>query len=216
VAGADHNQPLREQDLDPDPLAQFQAWFDAAAAIPEIRMPEAAAVATATVDGVPSARMVLVKQFDPAGFVFYTGYESRKGRELAANPRAALLFYWDPLGRQVRIEGPVSPVSREETVAYSRGRPRGSQLSALASAQSRPIADRATLETRVRELASEHEGAEVPVPESWGGFRLRPELYEFWQNRSDRLHDRLAYLPAPDASLARGEPALWRIERLQP
>ena len=208
MTGADYDQPLREDDVDPDPLAQFRAWFQEAAAVSEIRMPEAAAVATATPDGAPSVRMVLVKGFDPDGFVFFTGYESRKGAELLANPRAALLFYWDPLGRQVRIEGPVSRVSREETAAYAQRRPRGSQLSALASAQSRPIDDRAALERRVRDLAARYEGTEVPVPETWGGFRLQPSLYEFWQNRSDRLHDRLVYRAAPAGA--------WRLERLQP
>jgi pyridoxamine 5'-phosphate oxidase len=206
VSPADHAQPLREENVDPDPLRQFAAWFSDADRA-GVRAPEAAAVATATVSGAPSVRMVLVKQFDERGFVFFTNYQSRKAVELAENPQAALLFHWDELGRQVRIEGPVSPVSPEETEVYARSRPRGAQVSALASAQSRPVADRAALEDRVRELAAEFEGADVPLPESWGGFRLRPERYEFWQNRSDRLHDRLAY--------AR-EPHRWRLQRLAP
>jgi pyridoxamine 5'-phosphate oxidase len=202
------SQPLREADVDPDPLRQFGAWFEQAASA-GVSMPEAAAVATATPDGAPSVRMVLVKQFDERGFVFFSNYDSRKGIELAANPRAALLFHWEPLGRQVRIEGPVGRATPEETTAYARSRPRGSQLSAMASPQSRVVADREVLEQRVADLAAEYEGEELPVPEGWGGFRVRPESFEFWQHRADRLHDRLRY--------ARAEPdGRWRIERLAP
>jgi len=168
-------------------------------------MPEAVALATAGADGAPSARMVLMKGFNERGFVFYSNYESRKGRELAANPRAALLFHWDALGRQVRIEGPVERTSREESEEYIRSRPLGSQLSALASPQSEPIESREWLEARVAELAK---SAEPPVPESWGGYRLAPERYEFWQHRDDRLHDRIAYRPATDGG--------WLRERLAP
>jgi pyridoxamine 5'-phosphate oxidase len=203
----DFAQPLREQDADPDPVAQFHVWFDAAAEA-GVRMPDAAAVATASNDGAPSVRMVLVKQADERGFVFYTNYESRKARELTVNPAAALLFYWDPLGRQVRIEGTVERTTAEETAAYVRSRPRGSQLSALSSPQSRPIESRAFLEARVAELADRYADAELPLPEVWGGFRLTPRMFEFWQNRDDRLHDRLLYRPRPEGG--------WAIERLAP
>jgi pyridoxamine 5'-phosphate oxidase len=199
--------PLREQDVDPDPTRQFATWFGAATNAGE-REPEAAAVATATPEGVPSVRMVLVKQFDDRGFVFFTNYDSQKGHELSANPRAALLFYWDRLGRQVRIDGPVARTTLEESVAYIRSRPPASQLSALASPQSRVIESRAALERRVAELAAEHPGAEPPLPDDWGGYRLSPVSFEFWQHREDRLHDRLRYLPQEGGG--------WRIERLAP
>jgi pyridoxamine 5'-phosphate oxidase len=171
-------------------------------------MPEAAALATASSDGAPSVRMVLVKGFDEHGFVFYSGYTSRKGLELAANPRAALLFHWDILGRQVRIEGPVAHTSAEESAAYVRERPRASQLSALASPQSQIIDSREALERRVAELEQRHRGGELPLPSDWGGFRLVAETVEFWQQRQDRLHDRLRYL--------RHDGADWLIERLAP
>jgi pyridoxamine 5'-phosphate oxidase len=171
-------------------------------------MPEAAALATASEDGVPSARMVLVKAHAESGFVFYSNHASRKGRELAANPCAALLFYWDPLGRQVRIEGPVERVSAGESAEYVRSRPRGSQISALASPQSAVIESRELLERRVAELTAAHVEAELPIPENWGGFRLAPETFEFWQHRDDRLHDRLRYSRQPDRR--------WRLERLAP
>lgn len=203
----DFAQPLREDDLDPDPLTQFHAWYREAEEVGE-RAPEAAALATATAAGIPSVRMVLVKGFDERGFEFFSNYESRKGQELTANPHAALLFHWDLLGRQVRIEGSVQRTSAEETAAYVRSRPRGSQLGAIASDQSRPIASREELERRVAELAARYEGAELPVPAHWGGFRLMPVGYEFWQHRMDRLHDRLRYTPAPAGG--------WRIERLAP
>jgi pyridoxamine 5'-phosphate oxidase len=199
--------PLREEDVDPDPLRQFAHWFQEATDA-GVAAPEAAAVATASPDGAPSVRIVLVKQYDERGFVFYTSYESRKGDELAANPRAALLFYWPALGRQVRIEGGVEPTTRAETAAYVRTRPRASQLSALASPQSRPIESRAVLERGVAELTAAHEGLDPPVPEAWGGFRLSPASFEFWQNRDDRLHDRLRY--------TRGSDGRWKVERLAP
>jgi pyridoxamine 5'-phosphate oxidase len=202
----DFAQPLREQDADSDPLRQFGDWFEQAARA-GVRMPEAAAVATASADGAPSARMVLVKGFDERGFTFFSNYESRKGTELAENPRAALLFYWDPMGKQVRIEGPVERTSAQESAEYVRTRPRGSQLSALASPQSRPVAGRDVLERRVAELESRHPGDELPVPRWWGGYRLVPQSFEFWQHRDDRLHDRLRYTRRD------GE---WTIERLAP
>jgi pyridoxamine 5'-phosphate oxidase len=202
----DHGTPLLEQDADADPLRQFEAWFaDAGAA--GVREPEAVALASATATGAPSVRMVLCKSFDERGFVFFTNYESRKGRELAENPLAALLFHWDSLGRQVRIEGPVERVSAEESAAYTRSRPRRSQLSALASPQSRTVVGRAELERSVADLEDRYADAELPLPTDWGGFRVLAETFEFWQRRSDRLHDRLCY--------RRGEGG-WLIERLAP
>jgi pyridoxamine 5'-phosphate oxidase len=188
-------------------MRQFAAWYEEAADA-DVRAPEAAALATASAQCEPSVRIVLVKQHDERGFVFYTAYGSRKGRDLSANPRAALLFHWDPLGRQVRIEGPVQRLGPDESSAYVRSRPRGSQLSALVSPQSRPIESRETLEQRVAELAAAHRDHELPLPADWGGFRLIPRLFEFWQHREDRLHDRLIYTPADDGS--------WRLGRLAP
>jgi pyridoxamine 5'-phosphate oxidase len=199
--------PLREEDVDADPVRQFAHWFSQAQAA-GVPAPEAAAVATAAADGSPSVRMVLVKQADERGFVFFTNYESRKARELAANPRAALMFYWSELGRQVRVTGDVTRTTAEESAAYIRTRGRGSQLSALASPQSRPIDSRAALEQRVADLRDRYEGGELPLPAAWGGFRLTPETIEFWQNRDDRLHDRLLYTRRPDGT--------WRLERLAP
>ena len=199
--------PLREEDVDPDPVRQFERWFEDARSAGAFQ-PEAAALATATPDGAPSVRMVLVKQSGPAGFVFYSNYESRKGAELAANPRAALMFHWELLGRVVRVEGPVERVSREESAAYAHSRSRGSQMSALASPQSRPIPSRGWLEQRVDELAERHAGGEVPLGDAWGGYRLTPERFEFWQHRENRRHDRLVYTP----ETGRG----WKLERLAP
>ena len=192
---------LRRRALEPDPLQQFAAWFEDARRAGG-RLPEAVALATATPDGAPSARMVLLKGFDADGFVFYSGYESRKGRELEANPRAALLFYWEALGRQVRIEGPVERVSAAESDEYWGSRPLGSRLSAAASEQSAVVASREELERRVAGLADAS-----ARPERWGGYRLAPETYEFWQHRDDRLHDRFRYERAADG---------WRVARLQP
>ena len=203
----DFDQPLREQDVDPDPQRQFAAWF-ADAARAGVREPEAMAVATSSPAGAPSVRMVLLKSYDARGFVFYTNYESRKGLELAENPRAALLFYWDPLGRQVRIEGGVQRTSPEESAAYIGSRARGSQLSALSSPQSSSVAGRDALEERVAELTKRYEGGELPIPDWWGGFRVAPDSYEFWQHREDRLHDRLRYTPAGGDT--------WEIVRLAP
>jgi pyridoxamine 5'-phosphate oxidase len=201
--------PLREEDVDGDPLRQFAAWF-AEAGRAGVSMPEAAALATAAADGAPSVRMVLVKSYDQRGFAFYTHYASRKGLELAANPRAALLFHWGLLGRQVRIEGPVQRVSAQETEAYVRGRPRASQLSALASPQSAPIDSRHALEERVADLRRRYADEELPLPADWGGFRVAAESIEFWQQRDDRLHDRLRYRRGSSGG------AGWLLERLAP
>lgn len=202
-----YGNPLREQDVNADPLGQFAVWYhDAETA--GVLLPEAAALATAAVDGSPSLRMVLVKGFDERGFVFFSNYASMKGRELAINPRAALLFYWDSLGRQVRITGPVERTSSSESDTYVRSRPRASQLSALASPQSQTIESRSALERRVSELKEGFGDGELPLPTDWGGFRVAMEAVEFWQQRDDRLHDRLRY--------RRGDDADWVIERLAP
>jgi pyridoxamine 5'-phosphate oxidase len=198
------SQGLREQDVQAEPLAQFKRWLADAAALP---LAEAAALATADGDGRPSVRMVLVKSWDEKGFVFYTNSESRKGGELAVNPQAALLFHWLTLGRQVRIEGSVAPVKAVESDQYFASRPRGSQLSAAASAQSRAVAGREELDEQVLRLERSLGGGPVPRPSWWGGYRLVPGSFEFWQHREDRLHDRIRYQRA-----GRG----WRIERLQP
>jgi pyridoxamine 5'-phosphate oxidase len=192
--------------LSEEPLALFGRWFAEARERGAFE-PQAVALATATPDGVPSARMVLMKGFDERGITFFTNYASRKGVELEANPRAALLFHWPELGRQVRIEGSVSRVDRAETEAYARSRERASQLSALASPQSRPVPDRAWLEGRVEELDREHAGAELPVSDEWGGYRLEPHAWEFWEHRPNRLHDRFRYERSAGA---------WRSERLGP
>jgi pyridoxamine 5'-phosphate oxidase len=189
-----------------DPLALFNEWLDEARAAEGLNA-EAFALATAAADGAPSVRMVLMKGVGEDGVVFFTNYSSRKGRELEQNPRAALLFHWPALGRQVRIEGPVARVDRSESEAYARSRPRESQLSALASPQSEPVPDREWLEQRVEELDREHGGSELPVRDDWGGYRVEPEAWEFWQHRDNRLHDRERYELTPDG---------WRVERLAP
>lgn len=196
---------MRRSDLDRDPLTQLSAWIEEARLAGE--RADAMTLATATAAGRPSARQVLLKGHDEDGFTFYTGYGSRKGRELAENPFAALLFYWPVLGRQVRVEGPVERVSREESAGYWRTRPLGSRLSASASRQSEPVASRAELEDAVAALRQRAEPGGAPLPDHWGGYRLRPDTYEFWEHRDDRLHDRFRYRLDREA---------WTIERLGP
>ena len=198
---------LTRQNVDPNPFKQFEQWFQAAVEAEPV-LPEAASLATATREGMLSSRMVLLKDFDERGFVFYTNYESRKGTELAENPNAALVFYWRQLERQICITGTVSKISREESEAYFRTRPRGSQIGTLTSRQSQVVASREVLESRFQQLMAEYEGREIPLPSYWGGYRLSPATVEFWQGRSDRLHDRLLY--------KRQSGGPWQLERLSP
>jgi pyridoxamine 5'-phosphate oxidase len=197
---------LDEKDVSRDPFAEFARWFTEAqtAAVEE---PNAMTLATATPDGRPSARVVLLKGFDERGFVFFTDYRSRKGEELEANPHAALAFYWAEVERQVRIEGTVTRTSMEESELYYRTRPLGSRLGAWASHQSRTIASREALEADLREVEHRFNGPDVPLPSHWGGYRVSPLSFEFWQGRESRLHDRIRYLR---------EGERWRIQRLSP
>jgi pyridoxamine 5'-phosphate oxidase len=202
----ENRRQLSEARVESDPVAQFARWYERAQA--EVKpLPEAVALATATRAGHPSLRMVLLKEFDARGFVFYTNYRSRKGRELARNPRATLLFYWGALQRQVRIDGRVERVMARESDAYFATRPRGSQLAAWASPQSVVVAGRGPLERRFAAFAKKYPDA-VPRPPHWGGYRLVPDAFEFWQGGEDRLHDRILYRRARNGR--------WRIERLAP
>jgi pyridoxamine 5'-phosphate oxidase len=199
--------PLRPSDLDADPARQFTTWLEEAIAAGEPQ-PYGMAVATAGTDGRPSVRWLLLRAFGPDGFVFYTNTESPKARDLAANPRAAIAFYWPSTGHQVRVSGPVEPLPPDAAAAYFASRPRGSQLGAWASPQSRALADRTTLEAAVADAAARFAGGDVPLPPHWGGYRLVPEELEFWQEGADRLHDRFRYRRLADGS--------WEIERLAP
>ncbi|MFJ5548412.1 pyridoxamine 5'-phosphate oxidase [Streptomyces sp. NPDC093225] len=203
---------VAEADLADDPMDQFARWFRQAAAA-HVFEPNAMVVSTATPEGRPSSRTVLLKQFDSRGFVFYTNYGSRKGRELGANPQVALLFPWHPIARQVIVTGTAVRVGRDETAAYFRSRPHGSQLGAWASDQSQVIDSRAELDRRYAELEARYpEGEQVPVPTEWGGFRVAPDEVEFWQGHENRLHDRLRYVRVAEGHGA----AAWRLERLCP
>ena len=200
------SEGLDEKTIDRDPIKQFQTWLNDAfeAGLP---LPEAMTLATATRDGKPSARMVLLKQVDHDGFVFYTNYNSAKAQQLDANPNAALVFYWAKLDRQVRVEGSLSRTSREESWEYFATRPRESQIGAWASEQSEEIESRAVLERRAAELERQYSDREIDCPEHWGGYRLKPERIEFWKSRIGRLHDRILYQREGDG---------WTISRLAP
>jgi len=197
--------PLDVESCDADPFVQFRRWFDEAS--DEMADRNVITLVTASLDARPSARMVLLRHVDDTSFGWFTNYASRKGEELSANPVAALSWYCEPLGRQVRIEGSVARMSDEESDAYFNARPRGHQLGAHASAQSHPIASRAELERRVREMDEQFAGRSVPRPLNWGGYRLTPDRFEFWQHRLDRLHDRIVYTL---------DGATWRRERQSP
>ena len=197
---------LRRGDLAADPLAQFRRWYDEAAAT--VETPEAMALATASPSGAPSVRMVLLKRFDERGLVFFSHYKSRKGRELLVNPRAALLFHWSPLGRQVRVEGEAVRLGEEESDTYFATRPREAQIGALVSQQSEQLESRAALEQRVAAVEQELAGGAVSRPRTWGGYLVVPDAWEFWQHRGNRLHDRFRYERDPGGG--------WTIERLFP
>ncbi|AFZ34402.1 Pyridoxamine 5'-phosphate oxidase [Stanieria cyanosphaera PCC 7437] len=198
---------LNQSNVEPNAIAQFAIWFEQAVEA-QLLEPNAMTLATATPDGKPSARIVLLKGFDHRGFVFYTNYYSHKGRELTANNWAALVFWWGELERQVRIEGRVEKVSAEESDAYFQSRPINSQLGAWASDQSQVIPTRQVLDRKLNDLAQQYQEKPIPRPPHWGGFRVSPEIIEFWQGRPNRLHDRLKYTLQPEGN--------WKIERLSP
>ena len=198
---------LRRADLHSDPIEQFRAWFAAALAA-DIRDVNAMSLATATPEGKPAVRIVLLKGIDRRGFSFFTNYDSAKGCDLEANPRAALVFYWVKLERQIRISGPVERTSREDSAAYFHSRPPGSRLGAWASRQSEVIDSRKILDARLAQMTERFEDGEIPLPPHWGGYRVMPEQMEFWQGRPNRLHDRFRY--------SRGADGAWQIDRLAP
>jgi len=200
---------LYRKDLSEDPFEQFKNWFEESVRTAGEREPNAMTLATASQIGMPSVRVVLLKGFDSHGVIFFTSYESRKAQQLAENPNAALNFHWPWLERQIQIEGIVQKTSREESQAYFDQRPLGSRLGAIASErQSAPIENRRVLEERLSALKTRYESTEPPLPDFWGGYRLVPRRFEFWQGRENRLHDRFLYLPAADG--------LWKIDRLAP
>lgn len=203
----EYSHELCFQDLDPDPIQQFSKWLQEATAA-QVLEPNAMTLATASTEGIPSARIVLLKGIEEDGFIFFTNYESQKGKELAQNPQAALVFFWGELERQVRIAGSVEKISAEKSEEYFHLRPRGAQLGAWVSPQSRAIADRSFLEEHLKELEKHYQDQEIPLPPYWGGYRLIPREIEFWQGRPNRLHDRLRY--------SREEKGGWKIERLAP
>ena len=199
--------PLLIEELESDPIVQFEKWFREAWD-ENYPMPHAMSLATASAEGLPTVRTVLLKGYDPHGFVFFTNYGSRKAKQISNNPQAALLFPWVRLGRQVTVAGRVEKISKSESVQYFLSRPRGSQLSAWASAQSTVISSRAILESAFATVKRRFADGEVPLPDFWGGYRVDPDSIEFWQNRKDRMHDRFLY--------NRGENGAWRIDRLTP
>jgi len=203
-------RPLHAHDLDADPFVQFQRWYDDAHAHGQLQ-PDAMVVATSTLEGRPSARMVLLRGVDERGFCFYTNFASRKGEELAVNPQAAIALHWPEVLRQVRAVGTVERVADAESDAYWFARPRSSRISAWASEQSEPVVTREELEARVAEMEARFADGDVPRPDGWGGFRVVPDEIEFWQHRDDRLHDRLLYTRSGDRS-----PGGWQVVRLQP
>jgi pyridoxamine 5'-phosphate oxidase len=203
---AEQNNFLSKTNINKNPFEQFSNWYKLADDAGFIH-PDAMTLATADKNGKPSARIVLLKSFDEKGFVFFTNYESRKGNELEVNPYASLVFYWDKIDKQVRIEGSIEKISEKESEEYYHNRPQGSQIGALASPQSKVIKDREYLDEKFSELSRKYEGKEIPLPENWGGYRVKPFYFEFWQSRDNRLHDRICFTRERDS---------WKLERLAP